>query len=49
MSRIGFFFLKRREIVIELVHHIRPPMRTRDRDNYKKNILTFETGKIIHL
>lgn len=30
------FFFKRREIVIELVHHIRPPMRTQDRDNYKK-------------
>lgn len=30
------FFFKRREIVIELVHHIRPPVRTQDGDKYKK-------------
>lgn len=27
---------KKKEIVIELVHHIRPPVRTQDRDKYKK-------------
>lgn len=35
MSRTGFK-KKKREIVIELVHHIRPPVRTQDRDEYKK-------------
>lgn len=45
VSRIGFFFLKRREIVIELVHHIRPPMRTQDRDNYKKKHPDIWNGK----
>lgn len=39
------FFFKRREIVIELVHHIRPPMRTRDRDNYKKKHPDIWNGK----
>lgn len=34
MSRTGF--KKKKEIVIELVHHIRPPVRTQDRDKYKK-------------
>lgn len=34
MSRTGFK-KKGREIVIELVHHIRPPVRTQDRDKYK--------------
>lgn len=49
MSRTGFK-KKKKEIVIELVHHIRPPVRTQDRDKYKKkNILTFETEKIIQL
>lgn len=27
---------QKKEIVIELVHHIRPPVRTQDRDKYKK-------------
>lgn len=50
MSRTGLKKKKKKEIVIELVHHIRPPVRTQDRDKYKKkNILTFETEKIIQL
>lgn len=36
MSRTGFKKKKKKEIVIELVHHIRPPVRTQDRDKYKK-------------
>lgn len=35
MSRTGLK-KKKKEIVIELVHHIRPPVRTQDRDKYKK-------------
>lgn len=36
MSRTGLKKKEKKEIVIELVHHIRPPVRTQDRDKYKK-------------
>lgn len=32
----SYWIKKKKEIVIELVHHIRPPVRTQDRDKYKK-------------